>query len=56
MLSKDLLEIIVCPACKKPLVLKDDGSSLKCTGCRRVYPVQDDIPVLLIDAATIDPA
>jgi uncharacterized protein len=55
MISRDLLEILVCPACKKPLALKDDGS-LKCGECRRVYPVRDDIPILLIDEAKIDAA
>ena len=56
MIPKDLLDILVCPVCKKPLVLKENGESLKCGQCRRVYPIQDDIPILLVDAATIDAA
>ncbi|MBI1741252.1 MAG: Trm112 family protein [Acidobacteriales bacterium] len=56
MIPQDLLDILVCPVCKKPLVLKADGASLKCAECRRVYPIQDDIPILLIDAASIDAA
>jgi uncharacterized protein YbaR (Trm112 family) len=28
---------------------------LKCPQCRRVYPIKDDIPVMLIDEATIEP-
>jgi uncharacterized protein YbaR (Trm112 family) len=56
MISQDLLDILVCPVCKKPMVLKENGESLKCGVCRRVYPIQDDIPILLIDAATIDAA
>jgi uncharacterized protein len=55
MVSKELLEILVCPVCKKPLVQKDNGESLKCGECRRVYPVRDDIPILLVDEATTDP-
>ncbi|MDP9160381.1 MAG: Trm112 family protein [Acidobacteriota bacterium] len=55
MIPKDLLDILVCPACKKPLQLKDDGTSLKCVACSRVYPVRDDIPILLIDEAEIQP-
>jgi hypothetical protein len=55
MLSQDLLEILVCPVCKKPLVLKENGESLKCTECRRVYPVRDDIPIMLVDEAVVDP-
>jgi uncharacterized protein YbaR (Trm112 family) len=54
MIDKELLEILVCPVCKKPLVQK--GESLKCAQCRRVYPIKDNIPVLLVDEATTDPA
>jgi LSD1 subclass zinc finger protein len=56
MIPKDLLDILVCPACRKPLVLKGNSESLKCSACRRVYPVRDNIPILLIDEAVIDPA
>ena len=28
-ISEQLLEILVCPACKKPLVQKENGESLK---------------------------
>jgi uncharacterized protein YbaR (Trm112 family) len=56
MVSQELLEMLVCPACKKPLTYRTQPESLKCEACRRVYPVQDDIPVMLIDRATIDPA
>jgi uncharacterized protein len=56
MVPKDLLEMLVCPVCKKPVELTDAGSGLKCGVCRRVYPVQDDIPIMLVDAAKIDPA
>ena len=53
-ISKELLEILVCPACRAKVELKPDGSGLKCIGCKRVYPVRDDIPVMLIDEATIE--
>lgn len=56
MISQDLLDVLVCPVCKKPLALNPNGLSLKCAGCRRVYPIQDDIPIMLVDAASIDPA
>ena len=53
-ISSDLLEILVCPACKAKVELKTDGSGLKCVSCHRVYPVRDDIPVMLVDEATIE--
>jgi len=56
MVSQELLDMLVCPACHKALQLKDNGQSLKCNECRRVYPIQDDIPVLLLDEAKIDPS
>jgi len=49
-----LLEILVCPACKTPVRLTADGSGLRCDKCRRVYPIKDDIPVMLIDEAKVD--
>jgi uncharacterized protein len=55
MISQDLLTILVCPVCKKPVILSANGQSLKCGECGRVYPIQDDIPIMLVDAATIDP-
>lgn len=56
MISQDLLDMLVCPVCHKPLDLKNNGQALKCGICRRVYPIQDDIPVLLVDEAKIDPS
>ena len=53
-ISQDLLEILACPACKAKVELKPDGSALKCVECQRVYPIRDDIPVMLIDEATIE--
>ena len=50
-----LLEILVCPVCKTALEVKEDGSGLKCVQCKRVYPIRDDIPVMLIDQATVEP-
>ncbi|MBM3755786.1 MAG: Trm112 family protein [Acidobacteria bacterium] len=53
-ISQDLLEILVCPLCKTALGLKPDNSGLKCVQCKRVYPVRDDIPVMLVDEARIE--
>jgi uncharacterized protein YbaR (Trm112 family) len=52
--SPDLLEILRCPACKSKVELRPDNSGLKCVSCHRVYPIRDEIPVMLIDEATIE--
>ena len=52
-ISKELLAILVCPLCRKPVRLLADESGLKCEACKRVYPVRDDIPVMLPEEATI---
>ena len=53
-ISKELLEILACPLDKEEVRLKPDGSGLKCVKCHRVYPIRDDIQVMLIDEATIE--
>jgi uncharacterized protein len=52
-IPQDLLDILVCPVCKTSLALMPDNSGLKCQTCRRVYPIKDDIPVMLPEEATI---
>ena len=52
--DEELLEILACPICKTPVVLVHDDTALKCHTCSRVYPIKDDIPVMLIDEATIE--
>ena len=53
MISPDLLEILACPVCRKPLVLRSD-ETLKCNECKRVYPIRNGIPILLEPEATIE--
>ena len=50
-ISKDLMDILACPKCKKPVV--QDGETIKCTNpdCGLVYPIRDGIPVMLIEEA-----
>ena len=51
----ELLEILRCPVCKARVHLQGDNSGLKCESCRRVYPIKDDIPVMLAEEAQIAP-
>ncbi|HET8605124.1 MAG TPA: Trm112 family protein [Marmoricola sp.] len=50
-LDPELLELIVCPACRSRLDVDDAAGELVCSGCGLAYPVRDDIPVLLVDEA-----
>jgi uncharacterized protein YbaR (Trm112 family) len=50
-LSKDLLEILACPQCKGKIVPDEKHEKLTCATCKLVYPVRDDIPVMLVDEA-----
>lgn len=53
-LDPELLEILACPECKVGVELTDEGDGLRCDRCGRVYPIRDDIPVMLVDEARRD--
>jgi len=46
-----LLEILVCPICKGPLVHRREAHELICRADRLAFPVRDDIPVMLEEEA-----
>lgn len=52
-ISPELLEILRCPKCKSTVEIKDDKSGLKCTNaeCALVYPIRDEIPVMIVEEA-----
>ncbi len=54
-ISEALLAILACPACKSSLTYLEDDDELACQGCARVYYIRDDIPVMLVDEAGINP-
>lgn len=54
-LSRDLLDILVCPKCKGELDYREAEEQLICPACQLAYPVENDIPIMLIDRAhTLD--
>ena len=55
-ISPELLEILRCPKCKSKIELKPNESGLKCTNreCALVYPIRDEIPVMLVEEATTE--
>ena len=52
-LDHRLLEILACPDEKGPLYYFEAEGFLLCPACRRRYEVRDDIPVMLLDEATV---
>ena len=50
-MDKKLLDILVCPLCKSPLLLDKKAGELICKADRLAYPIRDDIPVMLAEDA-----
>lgn len=50
-LDPNLLKILVCPACKGALTYDADNARLDCEACRLRYPVDDDVPIMLVEEA-----
>lgn len=50
-ISQQLLDILACPKCKQAVRLNPEATAIICDHCRLAYPVQDDIPVMLLDEA-----
>lgn len=50
-ISKELLDILACPKCKGDIRLTEKEDGLICDTCNLLYPIKDDIPVMLIDEA-----
>ena len=59
--TEDLISIMVCPACRGRVELKEDRSGIRCVACRRVYPVMrypngDEIPVMVVEEGVVEGA
>ncbi len=46
-----LLDILVCPICKASLEYRKAALELVCRPCKLAFPIRDDIPIMLEDAA-----
>ena len=53
MLNKNLLETLVCPSCKGPLIYKSTEKELICNIDLLAFPFQGDIPIMLRDEARL---
>jgi uncharacterized protein len=52
-IDQGLLDILVCPVCIVKVVYAEERAELACPACRRIYPVRDGIPVMLVQEAKI---
>lgn len=50
-LNKELLDVLACPECHGAFVPLPAGDGLLCRACDKVFPIKDDIPILLPDEA-----
>lgn len=50
-LNKELLDILACPKCKGDLTLTPAEDGLICHACALVYPIQEEIPIMLPEEA-----
>jgi hypothetical protein len=51
LIDPTLAEVLVCPVDKADLTEDEEASRLECTQCGRRYPVEDGIPIMLVDKA-----
>ncbi len=49
-----LLEILACPECKTEVA--SEGEKLRCVHCGRGYPIEEGIPIMLLEQAEPPPA
>jgi len=50
-INKELLDILACPKCKGDVHLNEKEDGIICDSCKLMYPIRDDIPIMLIDEA-----
>jgi uncharacterized protein YbaR (Trm112 family) len=51
MLKPELLKILACPRCKSELEYQQERQKLVCNRCRLKFPIQEGIPIMLLDKA-----
>jgi uncharacterized protein len=52
-LDARVLEILCCPSCRGAVRELKDHDGLECASCRRVYPILDGIPVMLVEESRL---
>ena len=49
--NEDILKILACPKCRGDLRAATDSKGLICESCKLLYPIENDIPILLMEDA-----
>lgn len=55
-IAPELLALLVCPLDRARVELTPSGDGLRCAECHRVYPIRDDIPIMLVEEARLETA
>ena len=53
-ITEEFVDMMICPACKGKVKLKDDGSAIKCVECGRAYPITNGIPAMVVEEAKME--
>lgn len=52
-IKSDLLKILACPACHGKVEHDHENETLNCVECKKMYPIRDDIPVMLVEESAM---
>jgi len=50
-IDKELLEILVCPKCKRKVIYAEKEDKLLCKHCKLKYRIEEGIPIMLPEEA-----
>ncbi len=54
MLNAQLLEILCCPKCKADVHYQPEKNRLVCVGCKQIYRIEDDIPIMIVEEGQVE--
>jgi uncharacterized protein len=52
-INPKLLDILACPACKTGVKPELRSNALRCPSCERVFPIRDDVPIMLVESGDV---
>lgn len=53
MIDEQLLALLACPACDDRPPVRQEGETLVCERCGRIYPIREGIPDMLVESAVL---